>query len=538
MEKVPIFIASSIQEFKVERNRISVYLDMLNDVHERDGVALVWKRPETMSEAYYLGGMQRQYDKEITKSRFFILIVGKKLGEHTEAEFELALRCYQKTGAPKLLFYFLDVFPDMDVQNFRERLRNLEGQYVNVYGNFDQILNKLHIELIRHGAFDAQGEAFGMEETARQGQDAARKLIRAQQDKIKELKAQDVTPEIVAERTQAYEEIWRLVRKYKVEPNALLDYMSFLDDQHLYDTGIEVGRWLEGFYSMDAPDDDTLSLLKNRLGVCYKNSNQYEQAERYYREELKIEEYLAEKNPARKFRVAATYGNLGNLFWRTNRMKEAETYCKKALKIYRGLAKENPAAFESYVAKIRNNLGNLFLKTGQMKKAENYYREALKIQRRLARDNPATFEPYMATTCYNLGILFSETNQPEKAERNYRKALEIRRRLAKDNPAAFEPYIARTCNNLGCLYAALRQREKAERLFQEALEIFRRLAKNNPATFEPDLAETCHSMGEFERDRGNRDAARRYFEKALSLNENFSHRAKNARMCRNELAKL
>ena len=257
MKKVPIFIASSIREFDREREQFSEYLDMLNDVHEADGVEIEWKRPETMTHALRKGGSQLPYNKRITQSRFFVLIVGEKLGKHTEAEFNLALEQFNKTGAPVILPYFLNRRADMDVLRFLERLRkelDIGEQYVDTYDNFDQILNSLHIELIRYGAFIGEdAEPSDRETAAQKGLDGIRELIAEQQNKIAELEAQPVTPQIIAEMTDAYEEIYRLVQMYKVEPDVLLDYMRFLCWQNLYDKGISLGHWLENFYSLETP---------------------------------------------------------------------------------------------------------------------------------------------------------------------------------------------------------------------------------------------------------------------------------------------
>ena len=496
MKEVPIFIASSVREFEREREQISAYLDTLNDVHEADGVRLKWYRPEIMSRALVQGGSQLPYNEKILQSRFFVLLIGKELGQHTEDEFNLALEQYKKTGAPLILPYFLNERASMKVLAFQERMRrelSIGEQYVDTYDSLDQILNYLHIELIRNGAFAGDDQPSGQEETAPQEPEAARTLIQEQRDKIASLEAQAVTPRTILEITEAYEKIRYWAQKYKVEPHALYDYLSFLRRQRLYDAGIELGHWLEAYYQQEDPGEEAWAMLKNRMGLCYMESARYEQAERYYKEELEIG---------------------------------------------RRLAKENPAVYEPDLAAACNHLGDLLKNTNRPEEAEGYYRQALSVYRRLANENPVAYEPDTAGICNNLGVLLHSTNRMEEAERYYREALEIRRRLAYANPSAFGADTAATCNNLGGLLQAANRLEEAEPYYREALKIYRRLAETNSAAFEPDVSATCFNLGTFELKRGNRKKARRYFEEALSVNEKFPHAAKSASYLRAALAKL
>ena len=229
----------------------------------------------------------------------------------------------------------------MDVLNFQTRIRkalDIDEQYVDTYESLDQVLNYLHIELIRGGAFDTRAEPSDREETAQKGQEAAREMIREQQDKIEELEAQPVTPQIVAEMTDTYEEIRRLVQIYKVEPGALIGYTAFLWKQHLYDTGIEVGHWLENFYKLENSVDDKPDVARicNNLGLLLSDANRLKEAERYYRDALEIWRRLAKANPAAfEPDLAMTCNNLGILLSDTNRTEEAERYYRDALEIWR-----------------------------------------------------------------------------------------------------------------------------------------------------------------------------------------------------------
>ena len=539
--EVPIFIASSVKEFERERKELAEFLDLLNEVYSDSGVRLVWDRPENMSRALVRGGSQSAYDAKILDCRFFVLIVGAKLGEHTRREFELALEQFVATDHPKILPFFYvpggGALSD-DVAAFRDQLRREQSYYTQVYTDFEQVKATLQIDLERNGAFESgEPEQDSVDTLLKQVKGRVRGEIRIEQKKIDWLGQQKASPRISVEIRKSYERIAHLVQESHVEPDALLDYIDFLDQQHLYDRGIELGHWLENEYKNNDPGDWTWVMLKNRLGLCYADSNQHEQAERYYREEMEISRRLAEKDPAAyEPGLATTCNNLGNLLWSTGRMEEAERSYREAEGIRRRLAEADPAAYDPDLAMTCNNLGNLLYTTGRMEEAERSYREAETIYRRLAEADPAAYEPDLAETCNNLGNLLKDTGRMEEAERSYREAEGISRRLAEADPAAYEPDLAMTCNNLGNLLYTTGQMEEAERSYREAETIYRRLAERAPSAYEPDLAMTCYNLGLFERQRGNTEAARAYFQEALALYEKYPHHADHAQMARDILA--
>ena len=327
MKDVSIFIASSIREFQEERKQIAVYLEKLNYAYKQDGVRLNWYRPEIMPHALVNGGAQFPYDEKIRDCQFFVLLIGQEVGKHTEKEFNLALEQFQKSGKPVIIPYLLNVRASPEALALQTRIREaleIDKQYVDTYDNLDQILEYLHLELIHGGAFKVASD---YEQIVSKGLDGIRELIREQQAKIRNLKAQNLTSQLIVELIASYEKIRRLVQTYKVEPDALLDYMDFLWKQGVYDkydVGIELGLWLEGFYKMEPPGNPKLSKLENQLGLYYKNSGQHDEAERCYRKALEIRRRLAKKFPgAYEPELAEICCNMANLLSDMNRMKEA-----------------------------------------------------------------------------------------------------------------------------------------------------------------------------------------------------------------------
>ena len=76
MKEVPVFIASSINEFKQERVELQAYLNLLNKLYKKDGVRLEWNSPEDSSHFMRSDGSQGEFDDEIRDSEYCFFIVG------------------------------------------------------------------------------------------------------------------------------------------------------------------------------------------------------------------------------------------------------------------------------------------------------------------------------------------------------------------------------------------------------------------------------------------------------------------------------
>ena len=364
MQTVKFFVASSVVEFEAQRKELGDFLLSLNQsVYNKRGIALEWNKPENLSGALALDGLQENYNQAVRESRFFFLIAGQRLGQYTEQEFDTALAQLKATrDTPKIYPYFLlegGRMPDETTYRFWNRLRDM-GHYPKTFPDWNALKLELLIELERELATVTPEEADEQKDADRALERIAAR-VRKNDAKADELKARGLTfhdtiPQIVA----LYEENARLVRKYHVEPDAVYWYADFLYGQNAYGEAIEQLAWLGRRYADDGASPETEARRLILLGICYKNSNDFPKGEAACREALDSYRQLARDNPA-AFRpdVAMTCNNLGNLLYSTNRMEEAETFYREALDSYRALARDNPAAFRPDVAMTCNNLGNL-----------------------------------------------------------------------------------------------------------------------------------------------------------------------------------
>lgn len=571
MKEVNIFVASSIVEFEQERKDLSVFLEMLNDIYKQSDIHLKWNRPEIMSHSLVCGGSQTAYNQKITESEFFFLLIGKSLGIHTVKEFDLALETFERTGHPKIFPYFYmkpNVFPSDEVVIFRNRLREELGDYPDIISDFEKIKQIIHIELARYGAFQVKTSE-PMEEEALMdcAINGIMQRIQQYQSEINGLERLDTSPRNIAEITMKYEEIFRLVKKYKLDPSVLLDYLTFLWKQRIYEAAISMGHWMESIYCLSETDKATWAILKHRLGVCCHESNRYTEGEKYYREELNIRRSLAIFDPLTERDLAITCNNLANLLLDTNQLEEARKYNQEALSILKHLYKKQPNAYRSNLAITYNNLGNLLRVENEATESEICYKTALTLFREeppskdnsanivvvynnigvllsdslnydeansyfrlaiescspLLDENPVAYQPNIAMIYHNMGNVLAAVGKFREAENYYNKALIIRREYGKRDPRAYEIDISSTCNNLGVLYFLEGKAKESFQYHLEALKLRRKIVQDNPYANQPYVAESCYNLGLLERSLGHQTAAANYFYEALSIYKIYSY---------------
>jgi len=167
-----------------------------------------------------------------------------------------------------------------------------------------------------------------------------------------------------------------------------------------------------------------------RRGNLWMNLKEYDEAEKEYREAIRI-------NP----NFAGAHNNLGNLLANLQQYDEAEKEYREAIRI-------NP----NY-ALAHNNLGVLLMNLQRYDEAEKEYREAIRIN------------PNYAEAHNNLGILLADLKRHDEAEKEYREAIRI------------NPNYAEAHGNLGNLLKNLKRYDEAKKEILKARELFEKQGK-------------------------------------------------------------
>ena len=144
MKYIKIFLASSIVEFKHEREEFGTFIRRLNNIYAKRDIYFELIVCEDMTKELHNKRMQDVYNDEIKDSHYFYIIVGKELGERSLEEFDVALENFISTGVPKIMTYFYEVSRNSgsysnSVQSFMERLDKNLGHDYNLFSHFDSI---------------------------------------------------------------------------------------------------------------------------------------------------------------------------------------------------------------------------------------------------------------------------------------------------------------------------------------------------------------------------------------------------------------
>lgn len=106
MKEVSVFLASSIDEFKYERIDLGDFIRTITDQTIEQELYLKFSVCEDMSNSVSKNRKQEEYNQEIRKCDFFYVIFGKKAGEYTIEELDVAVQHFKKNGKPYIFVYF------------------------------------------------------------------------------------------------------------------------------------------------------------------------------------------------------------------------------------------------------------------------------------------------------------------------------------------------------------------------------------------------------------------------------------------------
>lgn len=120
MSSYQIFLASSINEFKQYRNDIGNFIREVNDVLVDYDMRIKLFECEFSDNSIMAVRMQETYNREIPKSEAFVMLIGKRLGEYTLEEYNVATKC----KVPKVYVLFHNVEQEHSVIDFNATLNN------------------------------------------------------------------------------------------------------------------------------------------------------------------------------------------------------------------------------------------------------------------------------------------------------------------------------------------------------------------------------------------------------------------------------
>ena len=205
--------------------------------------------------------------------------------------------------------------------------------------------------------------------------------------------------------------------------NTLLRYCNKLDDIGDYQETYRISSVLLG-YEADLKQEEDVALLYSRYAYACNNMGDYGKALEYYQKDLAIsEEVLGLGHPD----TAATYNNIGLIYWAMGDYVTALEYYQKALGVFEEvLGLVHPSTAATY-----NNIGSVYQTMGDYGKALEYHQKALGIvEEVLGLGHPDT-----AVTYNNIGLLAFNMGDYHTSVNYLFKAFNVYQRIfGKNNP--------------------------------------------------------------------------------------------------------
>lgn len=142
MEKITVFLASSIGELRMDRLALSELTGELNDILIDEGERIQLFMCEHYDTAIALHGKQNEYNEFIQKPcDLFINLYHTKAGEYTIEEFDVALATRQRFGKPAMYVFWKETESiSTPLSDFLKRARQTPGVQTANYHSTNELL--------------------------------------------------------------------------------------------------------------------------------------------------------------------------------------------------------------------------------------------------------------------------------------------------------------------------------------------------------------------------------------------------------------
>ena len=562
MTTIHIFLGSSLDELRLDREEMGNYIRKLNDIYRERDVYIKLYECEYENAAMVKGRKQEEYNEEIRQSDIFLVLFYNKAGQYTIEEFREAYKRFQSTGAPAILTCFRQgegYAPEQSVLEFMSELGEQLGHYFKRYTHIDSVkltlllqmkLMKLDVPIeveeslitvggtpvltlknipmwAKNADFQSLKERYQACERAYLDAKAATTdpvtdpvFLRASEQwneakkALRELEQELFSIALKIEEknndgtlTERQRKAYELMEQGDAEgANNILDLCEILDDaEHIMTWKRQMNQ------RADKELEQCVQELLQKIGILathVQNPSRFDQIKDIFEKAVDIEE----SNHLTKIALWEYVSYLYNQNDYIRAIPLAERYLKYA----------ELDGDKSQIAAVTNELGNLYYKNNCMDKAEQEYLYAKNLYGQLATENPSAYQSDLAMSCNNLGNLYADTDRIELAEKELLRAKDIREQLVEENPSAYQPDLAMSCNNLGALYADINRMKLAEQEYFRAKEIYEQLVTENPSVYQSYLAMICNNLGALYVDTERMKLAKQEYLRAKKIYEQLA----------------
>jgi signal transduction histidine kinase len=194
----------------------------------------------------------------------------------------------------------------------------------------------------------------------------------------------------------------------------------------------------------------------NNVAVAYQALGDNGNALKYALKAIEVEE---------KFPITPLdglpYNIVGNIYKEYGQYEKAQKYYENSLKISTNNHLQSPSVmmYSNNMAEGENKLGNLFDSWGKSKKAKLHYEKGLKIAEKV------DYKLLQTDLLTNLGNIYNELQNYSQAENYYKRSEKLCRELES------ETGLRTVCINLGGMYLAQKKYALSEKYLQESLRL-------------------------------------------------------------------
>ena len=247
-----------------------------------------------------------------------------------------------------------------------------------------------------------------------------------------------------------------------------------------YLNGLQLHETLQG-------KDVGSAVLLNNIGHVYEKIGDYENAEKYTYQALRINrEYFG----AHSAEYANSLNNVASLSTVLGDFEKAKDQCEQALSIFKSIYGE----MHEKTAVVLNNLGAIYLNLGNYVKAEQDLLKSLTIYESIKGKDASECESPLD----NLGSLYLRKEDYHSSYSYYAHSLAIKQKIYGE----VSPQVASTYNNIGMVWMLSEDYDKSAECFEKAYSVNRNLlGENHPETITNmvNLGGAYFAKGDFEK---------------------------------------
>lgn len=150
LQKITVFLASSIDEFAKQRNELAAFIYQLNNTLIEQNRFIHLEICEESDTAIAKTRKQDEYNDFIKNCDLVIFLFHTKVGNYTLEEFEIAIESSKEKKAPKILSFFTksetDTAATPETKNLLTRM-STENVHVLTYQELDEVKTVIENEV-------------------------------------------------------------------------------------------------------------------------------------------------------------------------------------------------------------------------------------------------------------------------------------------------------------------------------------------------------------------------------------------------------